>query len=56
VSIRPTPPDITPQAIKVARRLDALAKCRAYNILLVKRDEEWILVIKDDGKTEVVRA
>jgi hypothetical protein len=50
------PPDLTPQAVKVARRLDALPRGRAYNILLVKRDDEWVLIVKDDGKTEVVRA
>ena len=52
----PQAEDLTPQAIKVARRLDGLAKNRSYDIQLIKRNDEWILLVKDDGVTEIIRA
>jgi len=51
------PEDLSPQAVKVARRLQALQSGLIYGILLVKTGrDEWILCIEERGKAERIRA
>lgn len=54
---RPAPADLSSQAIKAARRLQALPTDRAYDMMLIKRPDEWVLIIKDTqgAKTEHIR-
>lgn len=48
------PADLSPPAIKAARRLQALQIGRAYDIILIKHPDEWVLIIRDPqgAKTE----
>lgn len=48
------PADLSPPAIKAARRLQALQTGRAYDIILIKHPDEWVLIIRDPqgAKTE----
>lgn len=51
---RLAPADLSPPAIKAARRLQALPTGRAYDIILIKHPDEWVLIIRDPqgAKTE----
>ena len=52
------PQDLCQQAVKVARRLQALPVGKAYDVMLIKWPDEWLLIIKssDGVKVETVRA
>lgn len=49
------PLDLSPPAIKLARRLQALPNDRIYAIIIVKREDRWELSISDEdgGKIEI---
>ena len=52
------PQDLCQQAVKVARRLQALPVGKAYDIMLIKWPDEWSLIINtgDGVKVEKIRA
>jgi len=52
--LRLVPEDLSPAAVKLARRMQALKSRRTYVIILVKLDDEWLLTVEDKGKAERV--
>jgi hypothetical protein len=49
------PVDLCQQAVKLARRVQALPSGRVYALILVKRSGEWVLCVQGEGKAEVIR-
>jgi len=45
---------LTPQAIKVARRLQGLPSDRTYGIIFVKEQGDWRLIVSYSAKTELI--
>lgn len=52
--LRLVPEDLSPAAVKLARRVQALQNGHTYVILLVKLSDEWVLTVEDKGKAERV--
>lgn len=50
-----TPPDLSPAAIKAARRLQALPDGRSYVVYVVKLEGQMVLVVVEKGKAEVCK-
>ncbi len=46
--------DLSPQVIKIARRLQAL-KPGTYQIIFIKARGEWLLAVSEPRKTERIR-
>ena len=51
--LRLVPEDLSPAAVKLARRMQALKSGRTYAIILVKSDDGWIVTVEDKGKAEL---
>jgi len=49
------PEDLSPQAVKAARRLQNLPNGKMYGIILVKGNDEWTLCIEAQGEAERIR-
>ena len=49
------PQDLCPQAVKLARRVQALKNGKVYVLILVKRQDGWVLCVQGEGKAEVIR-
>lgn len=48
--------DLSPAAIKVARRLQSLPAGRSYQLTFTKlSDDKWLLSVGEDRKIEVVK-
>ena len=52
--LRLVPEDLSPAAVKLARRVQALKNGRTYVIILVKSSDGWIITVEDKGKVERV--
>lgn len=50
-----TPPDLCPQAVKVARRLQALRRDRMYVIVFVPTCDDWQLSVMEPEGSKVER-
>jgi len=49
------PEDLSPQAVKAARRLQNLPNGKIYGIILVKSGDDWTLCIEVQGDAERIR-
>jgi len=49
------PEDLSPQAVKAARRLQNLQSGKIYGIILVKSKDEWTLCVEEQGDAERIR-
>lgn len=49
------PQDLSPQAVKLARRIQALPRGTTYTLILFKGSDRWILCVQGQGKSEVIR-
>ena len=49
------PEDLSPQAVKAARRLQNLPSGKIYGIILVKSADDWTLCIEVQGEAERIR-
>jgi len=49
------PEDLSPQAVKAARRLQNLPNGKIYGFILVKSGDDWTLCIEVQGDAERIR-